>query len=317
MAAQHGTLNGGKKDLEWQRIAWFKVPLAALPIQVPRAVIWSPMLRCHLRSLKTKFYTKILKFREFTDPSNQNEQLHIPLLSKIWDFRERIIWRIIPLTYLFSPLKSCFQNPWLPCYLLDFHSPPISAQGRHWKKKTHLSIFTFISVLLCALLHESSKHCPSIVFWQKKITSRKAHGLLKVCELGGELLVLEGVALLVEDLGHDGDQQQPLLGVSLGEADGLAGGQLQGGARRLLASQVPERFQIAGLSFWFICITHMADTRRSTWRAAFASTLRSSAWPSSWQPLGESRELVFSSVKNRREKLTMVVVMMMNRLTCW
>ena len=48
----------------------------------------------------------------------------------------------------------------------------------------------------------------------------------------------------MEDLGHGGDQQQPLLGVSFGEADGLDGlarGQLQGGARWLLASQVPER----------------------------------------------------------------------------
>ena len=64
--------------------------------------------------------------------------------------------------------------------------------------------------------------------------------LVDLGELGAELLVLEGVALLVEDLGHGCDQQQPLLGVGLGEANGLAGGQLHGGARGLLASQVPE-----------------------------------------------------------------------------
>ena len=52
----------------------------------------------------------------------------------------------------------------------------------------------------------------------------------------------------MEDLGHGGDQQQPLLGVDLGEADGLARSQLQGGARGLLASQVPKRF-LLGVSF--------------------------------------------------------------------
>ena len=73
--------------------------------------------------------------------------------------------------------------------------------------------------------------------------------LVDLGQLAGELLVLEGVALLVEDLGHGGDQQQPLLGLSFGEADGLARGQLQGGARGLLASQVPERFFLEELSF--------------------------------------------------------------------
>ena len=47
--------------------------------------------------------------------------------------------------------------------------------------------------------------------------------LVDLGQLGGELLVLESVALLVEDLGHGGDQQQPLLGLHLGEADGLPG----------------------------------------------------------------------------------------------
>ena len=85
-----------------------------------------------------------------------------------------------------------------------------------------------------------------------------AHDLVQVLldlgELGGELLVLEGVALLVEDLSHGGDQQQPLLGVGLGETDGLAGGQLHGGARGLLASQVPERFLLE-VSFRFESLT--------------------------------------------------------------
>ena len=65
-------------------------------------------------------------------------------------------------------------------------------------------------------------------------------------------------------------------------------------------------------------MTHMAETRRSAWRAAFASTLRSSAWPSSLEPLGESRELVFSSVKNWRGQMMMMVMRLkMKRLTCW
>ena len=50
--------------------------------------------------------------------------------------------------------------------------------------------------------------------------------LVDLGKLAGELLV-KGFALLVEDLGQSGDQQQPLLGVSPGEANGLARGQLQ------------------------------------------------------------------------------------------
>ena len=61
----------------------------------------------------------------------------------------------------------------------------------------------------------------------------------------------------------------------------------------------------------------MAETRRRAWRAAFASVLRSSACPSSLEPLGESRELVFSSVKNWREKMVMLVRTRMKRFTCW
>ena len=62
----------------------------------------------------------------------------------------------------------------------------------------------------------------------------------------------------------------------------------------------------------------MAETRRRAWRAALASVLRSSAWPSSLEPSGESKELVFSSVKNWREKKMMLVVMKkMKKLTFW
>ena len=39
---------------------------------------------CHpLRSLGTNFETKIVKFRWFLGPSDQNELYHTPLLSKI------------------------------------------------------------------------------------------------------------------------------------------------------------------------------------------------------------------------------------------
>ena len=62
----------------------------------------------------------------------------------------------------------------------------------------------------------------------------------------------------------------------------------------------------------------MAETRRSAWRAALASVLRSSAWPSSLEPSGESRALVFASVKNWREKMMFLVVRTrMKRITCW
>ena len=52
--------------------------------------------------------------------------------------------------------------------------------------------------------------------------------------------------------------------------------------------------------------SYMAETRRRAWRAALASVLRSSACPSSLEPSGESRELVFSSVKNWREEMMLV-----------
>ena len=61
----------------------------------------------------------------------------------------------------------------------------------------------------------------------------------------------------------------------------------------------------------------MTETRRRVWRAALASGLRSSAWPSSLEPSGESRELVFCSVKNWREKIMLVVMKKMEKLTFW
>ena len=116
--------------------------------------------------------------------------------------------------------------------------------------------FSFISVSYIA-----SQDRTDISRWSG-ITSRRSlevsdhlvEVFVDLGELGGQLLVLEGVALLVEDLGHGGDQQQSLLGVGLGEVDGLAGGQLQGGARGLLASQVPERFLLE-VSFRFESLT--------------------------------------------------------------
>ena len=64
--------------------------------------------------------------------------------------------------------------------------------------------------------------------------------LVDLGQLGRELLVIEDVAFLVEELGHRDDQHQPLLGLHLGEADRLEGGELLGEARGLLSSQVPE-----------------------------------------------------------------------------
>ena len=49
---------------------------------VPPAAIQSSMLRCHSRSLGTKYQTKIVKFWGFTDPSNQNEQYTTPYYPK-------------------------------------------------------------------------------------------------------------------------------------------------------------------------------------------------------------------------------------------
>ena len=102
---------------------------------------------------------------------------------------------------------------------------------------------------ITGILISESNHKAGEVHGLLEVGDHLVQVLVDLGELGGELLVLEVVALLVEDLGHGGDQQQPLLGVGLGEADGLARGQLQGGASGLLASQVPGRFFL-GVSFW-------------------------------------------------------------------
>ena len=99
-----------------------------------------------------------------------------------------------------------------------------------------------------ALLYsDNQKSQEGITVGHLEVGDHLVEVLVDLGQLAGELLVLEGVALLVEDLGHGGDQQQPLLGVSFGEADGLARGQLQGGARGLLASQVHWRHLLGAL----------------------------------------------------------------------
>ena len=62
------------RDLEW-RCTWSL-----------HAVIRGTI---HSRSLETKPGTKMFKLRGLIDPSDQNEQCHTPLLSKIWDLIER------------------------------------------------------------------------------------------------------------------------------------------------------------------------------------------------------------------------------------
>ena len=108
---------------------------------------------------------------------------------------------------------------------------------------TFISVFYSVSQLTSDIFINHNQR--STVEARSEVSEVRNHlvqVLVDLGELGRELLVLKGVALLVEDLCHGGDQQQPLLGVRLGEADGLARGQLQGGASGLLASQVPERF---------------------------------------------------------------------------
>ena len=64
---------------------------------------------------------------------------------------------------------------------------------------------------------------------------------------------------------------------------------------------LPARFlNIKGVAVLLdLCATtYMAETRRSAWRTALASSSRSSACPRSLAPSGESRELVLFSVKN-------------------
>ena len=63
-------------------------------------------------------------------------------------------------------------------------------------------------------------------------------------QLGGELVVPKAAALLVEDVGDGGDQQQLLLGVGLGEAVDAEGVQHHRGTSGLLVSQVPGNWRV-------------------------------------------------------------------------
>ena len=119
---------------------------------------------------------------------------------------------------------------------------------------TFISVFYSVSQLTSDIFINHKRQSLEERSEVSEVSNHLVQVLVDLGELGRELLVLKGVALLVEDLGHGGDQQQPLLGVGLGEADGFARGQLQGGASRLLASQVPERF-ILGVSFWSKSLT--------------------------------------------------------------
>ena len=96
-------------------------------------------------------------------------------------------------------------------------------------------------------------------------------------QLGGELLVPEGAALLVKDFVDGGDQLQLLLSVGLGEAVDTEGVQHHRGTLELLVSQVPGNW-----GCFFLCpyITYMAATKRKAWRATVATMSRFLAWAS-------------------------------------
>ena len=71
----------GKEVLSWQLHYW----LAQFYCWGVHSSSVALRVRCHLRSMGTKSGTNIFKFRGFIDPSDQNEQYHTSLLSKIWD----------------------------------------------------------------------------------------------------------------------------------------------------------------------------------------------------------------------------------------
>merc|ERR1719394_1335214 len=83
--------------------------------------------------------------------------------------------------------------------------------------------------------------------------------------------------------------------------------------RRFLASALDIVLKdLRGASFkeqGFLPARFMAETRRSAWRTALASSSRSSACPKSLAPSGESKELVLFSVKNcwKRARLERVL----------
>ena len=53
--------------------------------------------------------------------------------------------------------------------------------------------------------------------WSSEVGDHLVEVHVDLGELVGELLVLEGVALLMEELRNGGDQQQPVLGLFFGE----------------------------------------------------------------------------------------------------
>ena len=80
-------------------------------------------------------------------------------------------------------------------------------------------------------------------------------------QLGGELLVPEGAALLVKDFVDGGDQLQLLLSVGLGEAVDTEGVQHHRGTLELLVSQVPGNWRVFfSLSLYYL---HGSDEEES------------------------------------------------------
>ena len=72
-------------------------------------------------------------------------------------------------------------------------------------------------------------------------------------QLGGELLVPEGAALLVKDFVDGGDQLQLLLSFGLGEAVDTEGVQHHRGTLELLVSQVPGNWRV----FFSLSLYHL------------------------------------------------------------
>ena len=83
-------------------------------------------------------------------------------------------------------------------------------------------------------------------------------------QLGGELVVPKAAALLVEDVGDGGDQQQLLLGVGLGEAVDAEGVQHHRGTSGLLVSQVPGNRTMLG--FVLVLVFHVGLVVLLTWQ---------------------------------------------------
>ena len=100
--------------------------------------------------------------------------------------------------------------------------------------------------------------------------SQRNHGMVLVVrnhllevpvQLGGELLVPEGAALLVKDFVDGGDQLQLLLSVGLGEAVDTEGVQHHRGTLELLVSQVPGNWRVFfSLSLYYL---HGSDEEES------------------------------------------------------